>query len=491
MKEKLFIGVFWLGAAKLIINFLALISTIILARLLTPEDFGLVAIVLALLAIIEAVTDLSLASALIHIKEPSEDHFHTAWSLNLTRGVFLALLFWLSSESIANYYHDVRLTNIMWIISGSILISGLTNPKMVVLTKKLIFWQEFVVTVSQKLMAVVVSVAFAFLFHSYWALIAGVVTSQIVGVLVSYFIISYKPRFTYIHLRDIWSFSIWLTLGKIVNTLNWKFDQLLIGSQLGSKSLGFYTVGDNLAGLPTREAIQPLENTLFPGFSHIAEDKDRLRNAYVKSQTLITAIALPLGIGFAAISYPLVLLLMGAKWLPSVQVIQVISCIYVLQTIGSQVHPIAMAVGKTKTLFYRDLLNFIIRLPIIIGGLFYFGLMGVIFGRAISGSISLLINMHLISKMLGISIWEQVNSNARAIASVLSMASFLLVIQKNASFSSNGTLELTLQVVAMVFSAFFVYVGLSLLLWILMKRPPGPESELIKALKKLKKNSVN
>lgn len=489
MKEKLFIGVFWLGAAKLIINFLALISTIILARLLTPEDFGLVAIVLALLAIIEAVTDLSLASALIHIKEPSEDHFHTAWSLNLTRGVFLAFLFWLSSEFIANYYHDVRLTNIMWIISGSILISGLTNPKMVVLTKKLIFWQEFVVTVSQKLMAVVVSVAFAFLFHSYWALIAGVVTSQIVGVLVSYFIISYKPRFTYIHLRDIWSFSIWLTLGKIVNTLNWKFDQLLIGSQLGSKSLGFYTVGDNLAGLPTREAIQPLENTLFPGFSHIAEDKVRLRNAYVKSQTLITAIALPLGIGFAAISYPLVLLLMGAKWLPSVQVIQVISCIYVLQTIGSQVHPIAMAVGKTKTLFYRDLLNFIIRLPIIIGGLFYFGLMGVIFGRAISGSISLLINMHLISKMLGISIWEQVNSNARAIASVLSMASFLLIIQKNASFSSNSTLELTLQVVAMVFSAFFVYVGFNLLLWILMKRPPGPESELIKALKKFKKIS--
>ncbi|WP_024931213.1 lipopolysaccharide biosynthesis protein [Methylophilus sp. OH31] len=482
MKEKLFIGVFWLGAAKLIINFLALISTIILARLLTPEDFGLVAIVLALLAIIEAVTDLSLASALIHIKEPSEEHFHTAWSLNLTRGVFLAFIFWLSSEFIANYYHDVRLTNIMWIISGSILISGFTNPKMVVLTKKLIFWQEFVVTVSQKLMSVIVSVVFAFLFRSYWALIAGVITSQLVGVLVSYLIISYKPKFTYLHLRDIWSFSIWLTLGKIVNTLNWKFDQLLIGSQLGSKSLGFYTVGDNLAGLPTREAIQPLENTLFPGFSHIAEDKERLRNAYVKSQTLITAIALPLGIGFAAISYPLVLLLMGAKWLPSVQVIQVISCIYVLQTIGSQVHPIAMAVGKTKTLFYRDMLNFIIRLPIIIGGLFYFGLMGVIFGRAISGSISLLINMHLISKMLGISIWEQVNSNARAIASVLGMAYFLLVIQTNASFESSSTFELALQVIGMVLSAFLVYAGLNLLLWLLMNKPSGPESELLKVL---------
>ena len=101
MKEKLFIGVFWLGAAKLIINFLALISTIILARLLTPEDFGLVAIVLALLAIIEAVTDLSLASALIHIKTLSEEHFDTAWSLNFVRGILMAVIFASASSLIA------------------------------------------------------------------------------------------------------------------------------------------------------------------------------------------------------------------------------------------------------------------------------------------------------------------------------------------------------------------------------------------------------
>jgi lipopolysaccharide exporter len=90
--------------------------------------------------------------------------------------------------------------------------------------------------------------------------------------------------------------------------------------------------------------------------------------------------------------------------------------------------------------------------------------------------------MHLISKMLGISIWEQVNSNARAVASVLSMAYFLLVIQTNASFESSSTFELALQVIGMVLSAFLVYAGLNLLLWLLMNKPSGPESELLKVL---------
>lgn len=485
MKDKLFIGVFWLGAAKVIVNFLALISTIVLARLLTPEDFGLVAIVLAVLAIIESVTDLSLASALIHIKSPSEEHFHTAWSLNVTRAVFLCILFCLSANLIAHYYHDLRLVNIMYIISTSILVSGFTNPKLVVLTKSLVFWQEFAVTVSQKLAAVIVSIAFAFKFKSYWALVAGIVTSQFVGVMVSYLIIQYKPRLTYLHVKDIWSFSIWLTLGKIVNTLNWKFDQLLIGSHLGNKALGFYSVGDNLAAMPTREAIQPLESTLFPGFSNIADDKPRLRNAYVKAQTLITAVALPLGVGFALVAYPLILLLMGEKWLPAVQVIQVISCVYVLQTIGSQVHPLAMAVGRTKTLFYRDLFNFMIRLPIIIAGLFYFGLIGVIYGRVISGIISLFINMNLINQMLTLSVLAQIKANIRSLLSVAGMAAVIIFLRLNMTFNVTNTIELIAKVITLVMVGFVSYISVSLLLWLIMKKPEGPEADLLNISNKI------
>jgi len=446
---------------------------------LTPADFGLVAIVMALLAIVESVTDLSLASALIHHKNPSEDHFHTAWSLNLTRGLLIAAMFACAAPYVADYYHDSRLKEIMWVIGASIFVTGFNNPKMVVLTRDLIFWQQFVMTVSQKLAGFVVGVTLAFVFKSYWAIVGGTVASQLVGVIVTYLVVPYRPRFSYRHTREIWSFSVWLTLGKMINTINWKFDHLMIGSYLGTKSLGFYTVGDNLAAMPTREAIQPLESTLFPGFKHLVHDKTRLRNAYVSAQGLISALALPLGVGFAMVAHPLILLLMGEKWLPVVQVIQVISCVFVLQTIGSQVHPLAMALGETKVLFKRDLISFFIRLPIIIAGMFIAGLMGVVYGRAISGTISLLINMHLISKMIPLSVLSQLRGNVRSLLSAISMAVALFLIRDLTGIDGSTT-QLIFHLIVLSISGAFVYLFIHFCLWIVMKKPSGPETEFMR-----------
>ncbi|KAF0843630.1 PST family polysaccharide transporter [Methylovorus glucosotrophus] len=482
MKDKLVKGVAWLGAAKIVVNILALCSTVVLARLLTPADFGLVAIVMALLAIVESVTDLSLASALIHHKNPSEDHFHTAWSLNLTRGLLIAAMFACAAPYVADYYHDSRLKEIMWVIGASIFVTGFNNPKMVVLTRDLIFWQQFVMTVSQKLAGFVVGVTLAFIFKSYWAIVGGTVASQLVGVIVTYLVVPYRPRFSYRHTREIWSFSVWLTLGKMINTINWKFDHLMIGSYLGTKSLGFYTVGDNLAAMPTREAIQPLESTLFPGFKHLVHDKIRLRNAYVSAQGVITALALPLGVGFAMVAHPLILLLMGEKWLPVVQVIQIISCVFVLQTIGSQVHPLAMALGETKVLFKRDFISFFIRLPIIIAGMFMAGLMGVVYGRAISGTISLVINMHLISKMIPLSVLSQLKGNIRSLLSVVSMAAILYCIKSLLVLESN-TSGLVLELMVLCASGAISYISIHVLLWHIMSRPLGPESEALRIIK--------
>jgi len=483
MKDKLVKGVAWLGAAKIVVNLLALCSTVVLARLLTPADFGLVAIVMALLAIVESVTDLSLASALIHHQNPTEDHFHTAWSLNLTRGLLIAAVFACAAPYVADYYHDSRLTEIMWVIGASIFVTGFNNPKLVVLTRDLIFWQQFVMTVSQKLAGFVVGVTLAFIFKSYWAIVGGTVASQLVGVIVTYMVVPYRPRFSYRYTREIWSFSVWLTLGKMINTINWKFDHLMIGSYLGTKALGFYTVGDNLAAMPTREAIQPLESTLFPGFKHLVHDKLRLRNAYVSAQGVITALALPLGVGFAVISHPLVLLLMGEKWLPIVSIIQVLSCIFVLQTIASQVHPLAMALGKTKMLFYRDAVSICIRIPIIVGGMIVGGLIGLIYARAVTGILALGINMFLVRNLIDLNVTSQVTSNIRSILSVIMMGVSIFFIQSWWGAEENS-FELGKLLALLVSVGFIVYISSHLGFWMLMKKPSGPEVEMILLSKK-------
>ena len=124
-------------------------------------------------------------------------------------------------------------------------------------------------------------------------------------------------------------------------------------------------MGDNLAQLPTREAIAPLTEPLYPAFSRVADDHERLRAGYQRAQAFITAVALPIGVGFALLASPLILHFMGEKWAPAVIVAQGLSAIFALQTLGSLAQPLGMAAGATKLLFKRDVQMFFVRLPVI------------------------------------------------------------------------------------------------------------------------------
>jgi len=509
MKDKLAKGLAWLGAAKVIINILALLSTVVLARLLTPEDFGLVALATTMLAIISAVTELSMASALIHHKDPTDNHFHTAWTLNLSRAVIVGILFCAAAPIAAWAYNEPRLINIMLALSASVVMMGFNNPKMIILTRNLVFWQEFVMTVTQKLAGFLVGIGIAIFYKSYWALIGGTIASQLIGIIVSYIIIPFMPKFSFAHARELWSFSIWLTLGQIINTLNWKLDHLLIGGYLGPQTLGQYSVGDNLAGMPTRETIGPLQTTLFPGFNHIAHDNERLKIAYRSAQSLITAIALPVGVGCALIAHPLVLLGMGEKWLPAVDVIQVLSCVFALQTLSSPVHPLAMAKGETRLLFRRDLLSFAMRVPIIILGMLLGGLLGIIYARSVTGVIAIFINMHLVRRLIGTGIIDQISANMRSLVSVMVMSAGVLSVEY--ILGGEGTplflehllgregpplflrylLEydektfLAIKIGAFAITGAVLYVTVHLILWLIVKKPMGPETEVLRMASKL------
>lgn len=481
MKDKLAKGVAWLGAAKVIINLLSLISTLILARLLTPEDFGLVALATTMLTIVSSVTELSLASALIHHKEPTDAHFNTAWTLNLCRAIFIGLIFCVMAPVAAGVYNEPRLFNIMLVIGISVMLTGFNNPKTVVLTRNLVFWQEFVVTVSQKLAGFITGITIAIIYKSYWALVGGIVVSQLVGIIATYAIIPFSPKFSFAHAKELWSFSIWLTLGKVVNTLNWNLDQLLVGSYLGKIILGFYSVGDKLAGMSSREIIGPLETTLFPAFSQIKNDNNRLKQAYKAAQSLIFSIALPLGVGFALVAHSLVLVLMGEKWLPAVEVIQIIAVTVAFQTLSAAAQPLAMAKGETKFLFQRDLISFLVRVPLIIIGLIFGGLIGLLYGRAISTFISIAMNLFIVRRLIGTTVAEQITANLRAMISVVAMGLTVLFLQHTLG-NQGSTIFLIVKIATYVLVGGLVYAITSALIWQKLGKPLGPETQFIRLL---------
>jgi lipopolysaccharide exporter len=482
---RLIKGSAWLSAARAVVNALSVLSTVLLARLLVPADFGVVSLATTMLMIMTSVTELSLSSALIRHSAPSRSHFDAAWTLNALRGLVLGGLFAASGGLAANLYDDPRLLGVMVALGCSVFLSGLTNPRSIMLQRDLIFWQEFVLNVSQKLAGVLVSIAIAYYYRSYWALVIGTLVTQATNVIVSYTILPFRPRISFQHLKELLSFSVWLTAGQIVNTLNWRFDYLLLGKGLGMVALGHYSVGGNLAQIPTRETTAPLTKVIFPGFASIQEDRPRLASAYQRAQSLVTALALPAGIGAALIADPLIRLTMGEKWAPVIFVIQVLASVFALQTLGSLSEPLGMANGETRLLFVRNLQMLAIRMPLIVAGMLLGGLKGVVVARVISGIVSIFFAMRLVRRWTGLELREQLAANIRAFASVAMMAACVVLASPYLTHKADPV-SLATKIAAIVLLAALIYCGTTLLLWILMNKPSGPEREVQQLIGKLR-----
>lgn len=474
---RLIKGSLWLGLSRAIVNGLAALSTFVLAWNLAPSDFGVVALGMTILMIASTVTELSLAEALIRHEAPQESHFSAAWTLNALRGLLLALLFAAIARPAAILFDEPRLTGVMLALGLGVFMSGLTNPRRILFQRDLIFWQEFVLAVSQKLAGFVAAVAVAVLYHSYWALVIGTLVAQATNVAVSYLVLPFRPRVCFRHMREFFSFSAWLTAGQIVNTLNWRFDYLLVGKMLGNTALGFYSVGSNLAMMPTREATMPLTQTIYPGFAGIRNDPARLAAAYQRAQALLAAVALPAGIGAAVIADPLVRLALGEKWAPVTFVIQALASVFALQTLGSLVQPLGMARGETRLLFIRDTQMLVVRVPVMIVGLMLAGLPGVVVGRVFTGLCSTVVNMVLVRRLIGVAVSKQLQANLRALVSVAAMAAGVAFAASHLAQTADRPM-LALQVATLVALGGFLYCASTFLLWELMGRPEGPETEV-------------
>ena len=481
---RLIKGSLWLSLSRAIVNGLAALSTFILAWNLAPSDFGVVALGTTILVIVSTVTELSLAEALIRHKAPDESHFSAAWTLNATRGLVLALLFAAFAYPASLLFDEPRLTSVMLALGFSVFMSGLTNPRRIMLQRDLIFWQEFVLAVSQKLAGFIAAVAVAIVYHSYWALVIGTLVTQATNVAVSYLVLPFRPRVTFRHMREFFSFSAWLTAGQIVSTLNWRFDYLLVGKMLGNTALGYYSVGSNLAMMPTREATMPLTQTIYPGFASIQNDPARLAAAYQRAQALLTAVALPAGIGTAVIADPLVRLALGEKWAPVIFVIQALASVFALQTLGSLVQPLGMAKGETRLLFIRDTQMLLVRVPVMIAGLMIAGLPGVIVGRVFTGLTSAVVNMVLVRRLTGVPVLRQLHANLRALVSVAVMAAGVAFAAGHLDHAADRPV-LALQLATLVALGGFLYCATTFLLWELMGRPTGPETEVQTILGKM------
>ncbi|MBN8830779.1 MAG: lipopolysaccharide biosynthesis protein [Sphingomonadales bacterium] len=429
VRNRLVKGFAWTLSSRAVVALLSFISSIVLARLLMPEDFGLFAMAISLSAVVQALAALPLSEALIQTSEVDDDHIGSTYTLAVARAVLLSVVLGVAAWPIAYLYHEPRLFGILLAMAFIMLLSGFFSPRWALIQKQLSFGPSAVQSITLRMTNMVVALPIAYFYRSVWAIIIGMIAAQIVSVTLTHCYAPAPLRFSTKRIRAIWSFSVWGTFSGILNTINQRIDTLMIGSVLGHREVGLYWYADDKAVLPTREITTPLVVVLFPGLSRVKDDPVRLATAYRRAQSLLFAACVPAGVGFGLVADQFVNVLLGEKWLPIIPIIQILAPLLALEALIASAKPLAMANGRTRDLFRRDLMNFAFRTPVVLAGLFLFGLPGVLAARAVTTIYGIGLFMWLVRKITGITLFQQLHDCRRSFGALAIMAAGIFLFK--------------------------------------------------------------
>lgn len=464
---------------RISVNVIAFVSSIILARLLTPTDFGLVGIALAVQSLIAGLLALSPAEALIRLPRFGRTHLNTSFTFQVLRGLILCAVMAALAVPIAYFYEDKRLAAILLVMGVTTIVGSCRNPALVIYLKRMKFWQEFLVQVPAKAASIVVAVAIAYLTGSYWALVIGTLAATATSVAASYLALPYLPAFTLRRFAVIWNFTKSLSIAEIVNTLNWRFDHFVIPAYLGPAMLGRYTMGAQLASLPVYELLRPLSQTLYPAFSGV-KDLTRLREMFLKAEGSAFLLSFPASVGFALVAEPVVILMLGEEWRAAALVIQFAAPIFAIQSLDGPARAVAKALNRPEAVMNVALLNFAVRVPSVFIGIHFFGFIGVLAARCISGPFNAFQMLQIVRRELGLSFTQQFGTLARPAFATALMAVAVLALQHRLAEEGAGDI---LMLAASVACGITVFIPTLLLLWGLRGWCDGAERMILDTAK--------
>ncbi len=475
-------GAIWMVLFKLLERFIGLISTVILARLLHPADFGLVAIATSLIAIIELLGAFNFDVALIQNTQSNRSHYDTAWTFNVFYGIFSAAILVAISWSAADFYNDFRLQPIISCLALASMVAGFENIGVVAFRKNMRFDQEFKFLISKKLISFTVTLTCAWFVRSYWALIAGMLTGRVAGVVISYISQPYRPQICLSAKNELFRFSRWLIFNNVLFFLMHRSADFIIGKLAGPSGLGIYNISYEISNLPTTELVAPINRAVFPGYSKIGGDLVALRKSFLDVTAMIAILAVPAGIGLAAVASPLVAVMLGDKWTETVPLIEILAFYGVIGALQTNIGSVFIAMGKPKLLTFAAAIYVSFLLPLLYMGIKLYGVTGAAWGFLITAIINMPITIIITAYSIDLSIISYIIAVWRPILSSAIMF-FLIrnIIDKLDQICLQPPKIIILLVSVLI--GVIIYITILLSLWLLSGKPTGAEKQLLDKLK--------
>jgi lipopolysaccharide exporter len=473
--RQMAVGAAWMVLFKFAERGLGLVSMIVLARLLVPGDFGLIAMATSFIAVLELIGSFGLDIALIRRRDATRIHYDTAWTLNVLTGTAVAVAMVALALPVAGFYDEQAVAPVILALALGPLVAGFENIGVVAFRIEMRFDREFRYQLAKKLAMFAVTVPLAVTLRSYWALVAGMVAGRAVGVLYSYRVHEYRPRFSLAARAELFGFSQWLLLNNALTFLRDRMSDFIIGRLRGRSALGLYSVGYEIANLPTTELVMPINRAVFPGYAQLHQGKGSLQDGYLAVIGLIALFALPAGAGVAATADLLTPIVLGSKWLDAAPLIAVLALSGGLLALQSNSYSVFLAVGKPQLQSIVLGVYVASLLPLMTLLVRDHGLVGAAWACIASAALMLPVNFALVlrelnlrPRHLGAVLWRPL----LATAGMYGVLRAMRARWPNVDGYAADLVELG----ATVAAGLAVYAALAYGLWRIAGRPVGPES---------------
>jgi len=378
LKAQVAKGAVWLYSLQGTQKAMTIVQMIILARLLSPKDFGLIGIATIAMGTLEVFSITGFSKALVQRQDINNDFLNTAWTVAIIRGIVLFLILFFAAPLISGFFSVPESLPIIQVLALSFLLKGLRNIGVIYFSKKLEFHKTFIWQLSAFVAGFTVTIWLAIVLRDKWAIVWGMMATQIVSAFGSYIVSGYRPR---VHLnlqiaKGLFVYGKWILWSNILVFLSRQGDKLFLTKFFGVVPLGTYTMATKFAEQPT-VVNMVVQKILFPAYSSIQDNIERMRRIYLKVLSFVALCAVPVMVGMMLLAKPFVFTVLGEKWSAAVVPMQILSIGILVKSITGSSASLFNAYGKPSANFYMTLVQVCVLFISVIPLAAKFGINGV------------------------------------------------------------------------------------------------------------------
>ncbi len=429
LTSKTLSGLIWKFIERFSAQIISFIVSVILARMLFPEDYGIVALVTIFITLANSLVTNGIGTSLVQKKDSDSDDFSTMFWASVVLSLFLYLLLYLSAPLISSIYDNDLLIQILRVMGLILPISAVKSIQQAYISKNMIFKKFFISTLFGTIISGIAGITLAFFDFGVWALVSQYLTNAIISTIVLMFVIKWKPKFFFSKkkFKELFSFGWKIMSTSFIGVLFNEIRSLAIGYKYSSSDLAYYNKGEQIPNLVVNNINDAIESVTFPAFAQIQDNTEKMKEKTKEMISLSSFVLMPILFGIAAVAEPLTIILFTEKWIPIIPFIQV-ACIGKLFSIVTTLNVQAIkAKGKSDVLLKLEFIKKPVYLLFIIVGILISPL-AVAIANMIYSFIAIIINTAPNKKYLNYSIAEQLKDMGLSLAFSVSMFVIVFIV---------------------------------------------------------------